>query len=147
MGAVGGIKIKSKNYDSATFVMSRHPKFKVHSSVGHAKNALNAHNKGFLLRLVDGDWYPTNEWRLPDECDNCGRSFVDTKQKYAWRPARNKVYAKRNAGFHEHQYWCDECHELVPYDERKNLEPIERNYWVIPPEKQEEIIKFIEDNW
>lgn len=42
----------------ATFIKTRSPEFKVHSTFGHAKNALRGAGHGICYRWIESLWHP-----------------------------------------------------------------------------------------
>lgn len=150
----GGLKVEAKRYNYASFVLNRRPRFKVHSTMGPAKNAIQSHGPGggIILELNDGEWVPIHQWYAPKTCDKCGSGahYDEYSGGYTWRSKLNRVFPKNTSveyGAHNYQYWCWDCLEKRNYDPNEVILPIDRDYWVVSPEKQEELVKFIEDNW
>lgn len=143
---MAGLKVEAKRYNYASFVLNRRPRFKVHSTMGPAKNAIQAHGftGGIILELNDGEWVPIHQWHAPETCDKCGKP-AGAHYSGLWQ-----VYPKNTTikfGAHNYQFWCWNCTNHRTYNKDEVILPIDRDYWVVSPEKQEELVKFIEDNW
>lgn len=69
---------KYANPEWATYADIRKPKFKVHSTLGQAKNAIAQkmpHHPVQLLHFEEGEWRIHWEYTLSVKCDRCNGSF------------------------------------------------------------------------
>lgn len=58
----------------ASYIPNRSPKFKVHKTEGHAKNALAyywPHREGIMYESVDGEWVERDRAVFPTTCVTC----------------------------------------------------------------------------
>lgn len=73
----------------ATYLEGRRPKFKIHTNLGNAKNALNVkypHEGGIIYQWVDGQWEEWDRSVIPENCPWCDKPFKDATSIYLSTP-------------------------------------------------------------
>lgn len=100
---------KFANPEWATFCDVRKPKFKVHSTLGQAKNAIGVkkpHSAIQLLHFEEGEWRVQWEYTLSIYCDRCHGSFNNT---YGY-PTRNLPHREFREPVMDSEVICDLCY-------------------------------------
>lgn len=74
-------KLNKPDFEWATYIPARNPKFKIHSNRGKALNAFNYRDNVILYRMVNGTWieqyrienFPNRPSMKPKTCDRCDK--------------------------------------------------------------------------
>ena len=82
----------------ATYIPTRRPNFKTHTSLGHAVNAIGyrfPNNEGIIYEFVDNEWVEHDRYERPKNCAHCGSEFPTPSSYYY---AKYNVLTKYDTG-------------------------------------------------
>jgi hypothetical protein len=101
----------------ATYIESRHPKFKTHINRGHAYNAVNAvagwgstGEECVMYEFIAGVWVEFERYIPPTRCEHCERVFPDRYVRWDDRSRPIRLNLKRSPQF-KNPYVCRGCYE------------------------------------
>lgn len=78
----------------------RSGKFKLHAKRGVALNACNRERRAKLFEFVEGCWHLRGTWdwegklKTQDHCENCGKQFQTTPDRWSYSIERNAPYER-----------------------------------------------------
>ena len=89
----------------ATYIQNRSPQFKIHTNVGHAKNAINGSGRGIIYQLIDGEWVEIDRHEPQTQCAHCEQPF----QRSGWRRSYT-LYKHPATPAYKKPEVCEDCY-------------------------------------
>lgn len=123
------IPAKFINPEWATYCERRKPKFKVHSTLGQAKNAVGVkkpHSEIQLLHFENGEWRVHWEYAFPKACPRCDGKFTN---RWGYN-TYNLPHRERRTSVMDAEVICDTCYyaEGVEISNAERLERERKEY-------------------
>jgi hypothetical protein len=101
------LKHQPKTPTCATYVPYRSPEFKIHTNVGHAKNAINGSGRGIIYQFVDGVWVEVDRHEPPTQCAHCEQNLNESG---GWRRGGYDLYNHPATPAYKKPKVCETCY-------------------------------------
>lgn len=122
----------------ATYVPTRSPMFKVHSSEGLARNAFSYHRGNGDMQVLkwndkDEDWDIETDWIRPDNCPQCQGTMYE---RGYWRGRVANIYKENGPDYRQpmvcypcwHKMYEEYNREWREEQEKKKLQELKAKY-------------------